>query len=133
MARKKKLVEIKLVIPDASPILTLARLDRLDLLQLFAVPIHIVDQVHYEVTKPENDPQGRVAAMFRTLHNQLVIVETNVGVGFQTRRARDPSTPSRNLGEIAVDARTSPGQRVRPSSRWCCSRTRTCWSCASPS
>ncbi len=101
--RKKKIVEITLVIPDASPLLTLARIDRLDLLELFAVPIHIVDQVHYEITKTENDPNGRVAAVLRRMHNQIVIVETNVGVGFQTRRARDPETPSRNLGEIAVE------------------------------
>jgi predicted nucleic acid-binding protein len=63
---KKKTLDVKIIIPDASPILTLARVGRLDLLQLFAVPIHIVDQVHYEVTKPENDVQGRVADMFRS-------------------------------------------------------------------
>ncbi len=102
MARQKQ-VSVTVIIPDASPILTLARVERLDLLQRFAVPIHIVDQVHYEVTREENDPEGLVAKEFHKLHNQLVIVETNVGVGFQTRRARDPSTPSRNLGEIAVD------------------------------
>jgi hypothetical protein len=100
---KKKTLDVKIIIPDASPILTLARVNRLELLQLFAVPIHIVDQVQYEVTKSANDPQGRVADMFHKLHNQLIIVETNVGVGFQTRRARDPKTPSSNLGEIAVD------------------------------
>jgi hypothetical protein len=37
------------------------------------------------------------------LHNRIEIVETNVGVGFRTRRARDPGTPSADLGEIAVD------------------------------
>jgi hypothetical protein len=33
----------------------------------------------------------------------MEIVETNVGVGYQTRLARDPTVPSGNLGEIAVD------------------------------
>ncbi len=99
---KKKTVDVAVIIPDASPVLTLARIGRLDLLTTFNVPIKIVDQVHYEITKPENDPTGEVAAFLKRLHNQIEIVETNVGVGFQTRRARDPSTPSTNLGEDAV-------------------------------
>ena len=62
-----------------------------------------MDQVHYEITKPETDPQGDVADALKRLHNRIEIVETNVGVGFQARRSRDPTTPSANLGEIAVD------------------------------
>jgi hypothetical protein len=100
---KKNAVTISLIIPDASPIITLARIDRLDLLGRFSVPIHIVDQVAYEIIKPENDGDGRIAAMMARLGNSLVVVETNVGVGYQTRRASNPDTPSRNLGEIAVD------------------------------
>lgn len=100
---KKKIVSIKLIIPDASPILTLARIDRLSLLTHFAVPIHLVDQVHFEVTKPENDPGGRVAAGLKRLNNQIVVVETNVGSGFMMRRAKNPNISGRNLGEIAID------------------------------
>ena len=33
---------------------------RIDLLGSFTVPVRIVDQVHYEITKPENDPNGDV-------------------------------------------------------------------------
>jgi hypothetical protein len=99
----KKDIAVKLVIPDSSPIMTLARIDRLDLLSTFSIPIHIVDQVHYEVTKPANDPDGRIGAALKRLGNSLVIVETNIGVGFQARKAKNPDTPSRNLGEIAVD------------------------------
>ena len=101
MARRT--VDIAVIIPDASPVLTLARIERLDLLGSFTVPVRIVDQVHYEITKPENDPKGEVAAGLRRLHNQIEIVETNVGVGYQTRRARNPQEPAGNLGEIAVD------------------------------
>jgi hypothetical protein len=101
MARKK-LVDVALIIPDASPVLTLARVDRLELLTGFNVPIKIVDQVHYEITKPQNDPQGRVAAFMKRFGNHIEIVETVVGVGFRTLRARDPDTPSGNLGEEAV-------------------------------
>jgi hypothetical protein len=99
----RKLVDVAVIIPDASPVLTLARIDRLDLFETFSAPIQIVDQVHYEVTKPANDPDGKVAAWIKRMGNRITIVETNVGVGFQTRLSRNPKTPSGNLGEIAVD------------------------------
>lgn len=99
----RKTVDIAVIIPDASPVLTLARIGRLDLLGSFAVPVRIVDQVYDEITRPENDPKGEVADGLRRLHNQIEIVETNVGLGYKTRRARDPQAPSGNLGEIAVD------------------------------
>jgi hypothetical protein len=80
------------------------------------VPVRIVDQVYCEITKPENDPKGEVAAALARLHNQIEMVETNVGIGYQTRRARNPQEPSGGLGEIAVDEyatllarRTGPG------------------------
>jgi hypothetical protein len=99
----RKIVDVAVIIPDASPVLTLARIGRVDLLGSFTVPIKIVDQVHFEITKPRNDPDGVVAAGLRRLHNQIEVVETNVGVGYKTRHARDPLEPSANLGEIAVD------------------------------
>jgi hypothetical protein len=43
----KKIIDVALIIPDASPVLTLARVDRLSLLMSFNVPIKIVDQVHF--------------------------------------------------------------------------------------
>ena len=112
----RKTIDIAVVIPDASPVLTLARVGRIDLLGHFAVPIRIVDQVYFEITRPQNDPQGLAAAGLARLHNSIEIIETNVGVGYQTRRARNPGEPSGNLGEIAVDEyvssltrATSPG------------------------
>jgi hypothetical protein len=84
-------------------VLTLAHIGRIDLLGSFTVPVRIVDQVHYEITKPGNDPKGEVAAALARLHNQIEIVATTVGVGYQTRRARNPQTPSGDLGEIALD------------------------------
>ena len=99
----RKIVDVAVIIPDASPVLTLARIDRLDLFETFSPPIQIVDQVHYEITKAANDPDGRVVAWLKRMGNRIAIIETNVGVGFQTRRSRNPNTPSGNLGEIAVD------------------------------
>lgn len=99
----RRTVDVGVIIPDASPVLTLARIGRVDLLGHFTVPIKIVDQVHYEITKPRNDPIGEVALALARLHNQIEIVETNVGVGFQTRRSRNAQESGANLGEIAVD------------------------------
>ena len=101
MSRKN--VDVAVIIPDASPIVTLARVERLDLFDTSTVPIHIVDQVQYEITKPASDANGRAADWLARLGNRVAIIETNVGVGFRVRRDRDSSTPSRNLGEIAVD------------------------------
>ena len=99
----RKVVDVAVIIPDASPVLTLGRIGWVDLLGSFTAPIKIVDQVHYEITKPQNDPNGEVASALARLHNQIEIVETTVEVGFQTKRARNPQEPSGNLGEIAVD------------------------------
>ena len=99
----RKTIDIAVIIPDASPLLTLARIGRVELLGHFSVPIKIVDQVHFEVSKPQNDPEGIVRAGLARLHNQIEIVETNVGVGYQIRRGRNPLEPGGNLGEIAVD------------------------------
>jgi hypothetical protein len=123
----RRTVDVAVIIPDASPVLTLARIDRLDLLGSFTVPVRIVDQVHYEITKSENDPNGEVGAALRRLHNQIEIVETSVGVGYQTRRARNPREPA------AIWARspwTNTPRRLRAaagrtSCRWCCSKTPT--------
>ena len=99
----RRIVDVAVIIPDASPVLTLARIGRLDLLGTFSVPVRIVDQVHYEITKPENDPQREIAAALKRLHNHIEIVETNVGVGYHVRRQRNPQEPSGGLAEIAVD------------------------------
>jgi hypothetical protein len=99
----KKMVDVAVIIPDASPVLTLARIGRVDLLGSFSIPIHIVDQVHYEITKKANDPEGKIAAALHRLHNQIVIIPTATGTGFKALRAVDPKFPSKNLGEQAVD------------------------------
>ena len=79
------------------------RISRLDVLTLFNVPIHIVDHVHWEVTKPDNDLTGEIAATLKRLGNRVQIIETFTGLRFQAKRARDPTTPSRNVGELAVN------------------------------
>jgi hypothetical protein len=99
----KTLVDVIVIIPDASPVLTLARIGRVDLLGSFSIPIHIVDQVHYEITKKANDPDGKIAAALHRLQNQVVVIPTVTGAGFKALRAANPGYPSKNLGEQAVD------------------------------
>ena len=99
----KPVVDVAVVVADASPILTLQRIGRLDVLSCFNVPIHIVDQVYWEVTRPENDPTGAVATALRRLGNQINVIETLTGLGFQAKRAKEPATPSGNVGEQAVN------------------------------
>jgi hypothetical protein len=40
----RRTVDVAVIIPDASPVLTLARIGRIDLLGSFTVPVRIVDQ-----------------------------------------------------------------------------------------
>ncbi len=100
MARKA--VDVAVIIPDASPVITLARIDRLDLFETFTAPIRIVDQVRYQVTRAANDPDGRVAAWLARMGNRIAIVETLVGFGFRTKLERGETPKGGNLGEIAV-------------------------------
>jgi hypothetical protein len=101
VARERK--TIKVIIPDASPLLTLARVGRLDVFRHFVVPIQIVDVVREEALRAANDVTGNVRKWFDALPNNVEIVDTTVGLGLQARRARgeDPSTGQ--IGEIAVD------------------------------
>ena len=100
MARKK--VDVAVIIPDASPVLTLARIGRLDLLERFGVSIHIVDQVYFEITKPEHDADGTIKETLSRMHNRVRIIETATGTGFQSQRAKNPAVRCRDLGETAV-------------------------------
>ena len=102
VSRRKRDTDVAVVIADASPILTLARVGRLDLLATFDVPIHIVDQVFYEITKSGNDPRGEVKSALARLHNKINIVETATGTGFRALRERNPGHSGRGLGEQAV-------------------------------
>ena len=83
--------------------LTLARIGRLDLFDTFTAPIHIVDQVRYEITREANDPKGEVKAWLQQMSNRVIIEETLVGLGFQTKVECGETPSIANLGEIAVD------------------------------
>jgi hypothetical protein len=101
MARKT--VDVAVIIPDAGPILTLAGVERLELLTLFDAPVTVVDQVIDEVCRPANDPDGRVAAWLAENGDRITIVETFVRAGFLARSAKNSREPKGGLGELAVE------------------------------
>jgi hypothetical protein len=65
---------ITVIIPDASPLLTLARVGRLDVFRHFVVPIQIVDLVKEEALRPVNDVTENVKRWFDTLPNNVEVV-----------------------------------------------------------
>lgn len=107
MARRP--IDVAVIIPDASPVLTLTRIGRLHLLGSFAVPVRIMDQVHYEIIEPENDPKGEVAAGLQRLHNQIEIIETNVGVGAPHRAKLRPAGVVRRSRRDGIARRPPQG------------------------
>jgi hypothetical protein len=85
VARERK--TIKVIIPDASPLLTLGRIGRLDVFRHFVVAIQIVDIVKEEAMRPINDVTGNVRKWFDALPNNIEIVDTTVGLGLKARRS----------------------------------------------
>jgi hypothetical protein len=100
-ARNRKTITV--IIPDASPLLTLARVGRLDVFRHIVVPIQIVDLVRGEALRSANDMTGNVKRWFDTLPNNIELISTTVGLGLQARRQRGEDPPTGQLGEIAVD------------------------------
>ena len=101
MVRKR--VPTKLIVPDASPLVTLGRVGRLDVLSLFTVPVHVVDVVLEEARRPRNDTSGAVRRWWEMRPNNVQEVSTLVGDGLRYRRSRGESPKTGGLGEIAVD------------------------------
>ncbi len=101
MVRKR--VPTALIVPDASPLVTLGRVGRLDVLSLFTVPIHIVDVVLEEAQRSPNDTSGAVRRWWETRPNNVQEVSTLVGDGLRYRRSRGENPKTGGLGEIAVD------------------------------
>ena len=101
MARKA--VSISVVIPDASPLLSLGRVRRLDIFGAFVVPVHIPDVVAEEAQRTQNDANGAVREWLASRPNNVQTIETTFGLGLRQRRARGEDPPTGGLGELAVE------------------------------
>lgn len=85
---------IKIVLPDAGPLISLAKSGHLDLLLLFKPQVQIIvsDAVYHETTRhPEKHPDAAEIKRFLTVHaDRIQIHETEYGRNFiMSIRARD--------------------------------------------
>ncbi|TGO01975.1 hypothetical protein PN36_32870 [Candidatus Thiomargarita nelsonii] len=73
---------VALIIPDAGPLISLGKAKSLDILLKLELPIYIIDQVYFEVTRE--------------------IIETQVGRLARMEREINPSARQRQLGDAAI-------------------------------
>lgn len=109
-------IMIALVLPDTGPLISLARIDRLDLFDRFQCPTLITDAVHFELmVATPRAPEHMALSLWMTSHgNQLRVVKTTYGSLMKTNRKLLQSVPDsqrlqlqreirgRNAGELAI-------------------------------
>lgn len=94
---------VVLVVPDAGPLISLGKADKLDILLKLELPIYIVDQVHYEATRESKFPDARRIERFVRANAGMVhIFETEVGKAAARRRAAGETARQRGQGEAAL-------------------------------
>jgi hypothetical protein len=95
---------VVLVVPDAGPLISLGRADRLDLLLALDLPIWIVDQVQFEATREINrfPDAARVANFVAANPDKVHVFETAVGNTAAARRSGGNFTRQRGVGEAAI-------------------------------
>jgi hypothetical protein len=112
---------VDIVIPDAGPIISLAHADRLELIEIFACPIKVMDVVKHECLRKEESPDHeRLARWFHRTGNRIEIVGTPLLSLYETaleeeRSGRNPKA-TRGLGDASLlwalrnlDLFTNPG------------------------
>lgn len=96
---------VVLVIPDAGPLISLGKIDRLDILLTLGHPIYVVDQVRYEVTKDKRFADAsRIEGFMRDHANVVREFATAVGGAAASRRAggeiRQPGQGEAAIAEL---------------------------------
>lgn len=102
-----KLAPVTLIIADAGPLINLAVVDRLDLLQSFGTPVFVTDAVMYECTRLASRPGAdRLRQWFdMTGGNQHRIVKTPFGPAYLEAvelEAKGIEGAAKNFGEWAT-------------------------------
>ncbi|MDM9626136.1 hypothetical protein QTL95_09520 [Rhizobium sp. S152] len=102
-----KLSPVTLVIADTGPLISLAVVDRLDLLQSFGAPVFVTDAVMYECTRLTSRPGAdRLRAWFDVAGgNQHRIVKTPFGAAYLEALALEAQGiegATKNFGEWAT-------------------------------
>ncbi len=96
---------VVLVIPDAGPLISLAKADHLEVLLTLGYPIYVVDQVKYEVTRDKRFADAsRIERFMRDYANVVHEFVTAVGQAAASRRAggeiRQPGQGEAAIAEL---------------------------------
>ena len=96
-------LKIKLVVVDASPLITLAAADALDYLLLFELPVILPDAVFHEATSSTGKLGASDILDWSRLHTDLVsVLPTQAFTDDLLLRDLAGRRPSRNIGERAA-------------------------------
>lgn len=94
---------VVLLVPDAGPLISLAKAGRLDLLLAPGLPVVVADQVVFEATRDVRHEDARRIAVFLRAHPDAVIrFKTAVGEAAAARRAAGETGRQKGQGEAAV-------------------------------
>jgi hypothetical protein len=95
---------LNLIVTDASPLITLAAAESLDLLTLPKIKILIPDMVYFETTRDAAKLGARPIVQWTKDNADLVrIATTDVFAEYLALMTLDPKTPSRGRGELAAN------------------------------
>ncbi len=94
--------QTKLILPDASPLFSLAGIDRLDLLLLPKLPVVLTDYIEWEATRNRGATALRIEKWIAGNRPLVTVVETETGKDrIRKDRAGIPDR-RKNMGEITV-------------------------------
>lgn len=94
---------VVLLIPDAGPLISLAKARRLELLLAPGVPVVVADQVAFEATRDTRHDDARLMSAF--LHerrDRVLVFTTTVGDAAATRRAAGETGRQKGQSEVAM-------------------------------
>ncbi len=94
---------VVLLIPDAGPLISLAKADRLRLLLAPGLPVVVADQVLFEATRDtRHEDARRIAEFVRAYPDAVLKFRTAVGDAAAARRAAGETGRQKGQGEAAV-------------------------------
>lgn len=98
------MTKVVLIVPDAGPLISFAKANRLDLLTILGLPIYIMDQVFWEATRNRDKPDAALIAEFADANSGLVHI-TETETGRNARLASQSGLADKrqsSLGEAAI-------------------------------
>jgi hypothetical protein len=94
---------VVLIIPDAGPLISLGKAKNLEILLKLDLPIYIIDQVYFEVTREPSFEDAQIIKQFVESYPQRVtIIETQVGHLARMEREANPKARQNQLGDAAI-------------------------------